>query len=569
MLNDEFMLSGPEDRRRALLLLLLLGLVLFGAGIGLRDPWPADEPRFALVARQMVESGQWLFPFRGGELYPDKPPVFMWIIAVFLKLTGSLRVAFLMPSLLAGLGSVALVHDLTRRLWDRATAWRAGLLLLLTVQFTLQARTAQIDGLVTFFILLGVYGFLRFLCADGGWRWYFLGWFAAGLGVITKGVGILALFALLPALWTHRAELRKASRMAWLKGLAGPLFLLGAIALWAVPMMLAVKASGNPDYLAYQNNILFRQTVTRYGSAWHHVAPWWDYLVSVIPAFWLPLSLFLPWLAARWYRAARQADRRVVLLVGYLVLVLVFFSASPGKRGVYITPATPALALLAAPHLPELLALRWPRRLWMGLVGLLALLSVLATVALLAVPKVQAQLAAQDLGHPWLPLSILAVMSVAACFLLRRSVLLGLVGTLAAVWLVLGFGLNPAINDGRIPKVLVQRTEATVPAGADILLVDYREQFFLYVTRPWLHLPYLMHTKDQARFAAQWQAASGGRWVLGPKDLLEKEFDLKLGTDLGKRHSEDWWLMPPGSARPSGPAADDPLYRYVPAGANP
>lgn len=27
------------------------------AGIGLRDPWPADEPRFAQVAREMVESG--------------------------------------------------------------------------------------------------------------------------------------------------------------------------------------------------------------------------------------------------------------------------------------------------------------------------------------------------------------------------------------------------------------------------------------------------------------------------------------------------------------------------------
>ena len=91
----------------------------------------------------------------------------------------------------------------------------------------------------------------------------------------------------------------------------------------------------------------------------------------------------------------------------------------------------------------------------------------------------------------------------------------------------------------------------------------------LFRSRPWLHLPYLMHTKDQARFAAHWQTAAGGRWVLGPKDLLEKEFDLKLGTDLGRRHSEDWWLLPPGSARPAGPPTDDPIYRYVPAGAKP
>ena len=70
MLTDHQTLHGPDSERQALWLLLLVGLVILGAGMGLRDPWPADEPRFALVAKQMVESGQWLFPFRGGEIYP-------------------------------------------------------------------------------------------------------------------------------------------------------------------------------------------------------------------------------------------------------------------------------------------------------------------------------------------------------------------------------------------------------------------------------------------------------------------------------------------------------------------
>ena len=187
MFSDHKTLHGPADERQSGWLLLLLALVVLGAGIALRDPWPADEPRFALIAKQMVESGQWLFPFRGGEVYPDKPPLFMWAIALFYQLTGSLRIAFLLPSLLAGLGTLGLVYDIARRLWDRKTAFRAGLLLLFTVQFTLQAKTAQIDALVTGFITLGLYGFLRFLLCGGGWRWYYLGWFAAGLGIITKG----------------------------------------------------------------------------------------------------------------------------------------------------------------------------------------------------------------------------------------------------------------------------------------------------------------------------------------------------------------------------------------------
>ncbi|REN06950.1 dolichyl-phosphate-mannose--protein mannosyltransferase, partial [Mycobacterium tuberculosis] len=85
--------------------------VVLGAGLGLRDPWPADEPRFALVASQMVDSGNWLFPRRGGELYADKPPLFMWIQAALLQLTGNLRIAFLLPSVLSGIACVWMTYD--------------------------------------------------------------------------------------------------------------------------------------------------------------------------------------------------------------------------------------------------------------------------------------------------------------------------------------------------------------------------------------------------------------------------------------------------------------------------
>jgi len=58
--------ASSADRRH-FLWLMLVALVVLGAGIGLRDPWPSDEPRFTLVAKQMVASGDWLFPHRGTE----------------------------------------------------------------------------------------------------------------------------------------------------------------------------------------------------------------------------------------------------------------------------------------------------------------------------------------------------------------------------------------------------------------------------------------------------------------------------------------------------------------------
>ena len=61
------------DERKQLFWFLMLAFYVLAAGYGLREPWPSDEPRFVLVAKQMVDSGNYLFPHRGIQLYPDKP----------------------------------------------------------------------------------------------------------------------------------------------------------------------------------------------------------------------------------------------------------------------------------------------------------------------------------------------------------------------------------------------------------------------------------------------------------------------------------------------------------------
>lgn len=565
MLTDDRTLHGPDSERQAFWLLLLLGIIVLGAGMGLRDPWPADEPRFALVAKQMVESGQWLFPFRGGEIYPDKPPMFMWAIALFYQLTGSMRIAFLLPNLLAGLGCLALVFDLARRLWDRQTAFRAGLLLLFTVQFTVQAKLAQIDALVTFAITLGLYGFMRFLLCGGQWRWYYLGWFAAGLGIITKGVGILAALVLIPALWTHRQEIRRATRSAWLKALAGPLAMLLAIGLWLIPMLLAVAASHDATFEAYRNNILFHQTVTRYANAWHHLKPVWYYLTEVVPVFWLPLSLLLPWLIWLSHQAIRQGKREVILLVGYLLLMLCFFSLSPGKRGVYITPGTPALALLTAPWLPLLLARPWPRRLLQGFGWLLSGLFVALAIALLVSPKLAAK--AAELGsNPWLLALAIGLSGLLVNTLLRRAPFTATLATLTVFWLYYSFWAYPLLNDVRTPRGIMQEVSAQVPRSDELLIVKFREQFLLFADRPLQHWAYQAENQAQIQASARWIQEAPNRWLLAPARLLDACFDQTKGVPLGLRHGDVWTLYRLDALRPSCQQAKGELtpYRYDP-----
>ena len=154
---DLYRFKSGNDHQFNLVWLFVFAVAIIFIGIGLREPWPADEPRFAQVAREMVETGQWFFPMRGGELYPDKPPVFMWSIAVFYWLFGSIKIAFLLPSAICSVITTFLVYDLGRRYWSAQVGWRAALLLLLTIQFTLQAKTAQIDAMLCCWVTIGCY----------------------------------------------------------------------------------------------------------------------------------------------------------------------------------------------------------------------------------------------------------------------------------------------------------------------------------------------------------------------------------------------------------------------------
>ncbi|HRX98742.1 MAG TPA: glycosyltransferase family 39 protein, partial [Xanthomonadaceae bacterium] len=295
--------------RRELFWFAVMAILLLAAGLGLRDPWPADEPRFALVAQQMLASGDWLFPHRGIELYPDKPPLFMWAQALLLWIGLPLRIAFLLPSLLAALGTLWLTYDLGRRLWTPRVGFCAATALLFALQFTFQMKRAQIDPLLCFWMTLSVYGFLRHLLRGPAFGWWCVGFFAGGLGVITKGVGALTLLVLLPAAFAawrgwpglrfHRSGLH----------VVAPLLLLLAIALWLVPMLLVALGGSDASYREYVDNILFRQTAERYANAWHHHKPWW-YFGGVIALQWMPASLALPWAIPAWWRRLRRRDPR-------------------------------------------------------------------------------------------------------------------------------------------------------------------------------------------------------------------------------------------------------------------
>ncbi|HTP38879.1 MAG TPA: glycosyltransferase family 39 protein [Steroidobacteraceae bacterium] len=554
------------DARRDRWHLLLLGLILIGVGLGLRGPWPADEPRFALVARDMVDSGNWLFPRIGGDLYGDKPPLFFWLIALCYRLCGSLQLAFLLPPLAAALGVLALVHDLARRLWNDAAAWLAALTLLFTLQFIAVMRGAQIDTVLCFLTTLSLYGLLRHLLLGPSWGWYFVGALAAGLGVIAKGVGFLPLLVLLPyGLMRGRwpGFPRIAGGWRWFALAAAGVLL--PIALWLVPMLLAVHASGAPDLVAYRNEILFRQTVTRYTRAWHHVEPWYFFFVSVIPALWLPWTPLLFGLVPRWRAAWRAREPRTWLPLAWVLLVLLFFAVSTGKRGVYIFPALPALAIGAAPFLPELYAQRWVRICgWIG-GALLALACVVAAAAWsLGTPALQALVAENNLqgAAPLWLLAAIAVLVVA--FAARRWPLLAWPGVLLAMAVVYALWLMPRMDAERTGRAFIARLERAVPADRSLGLLAYKEQFLLYLARPATNFGHARSNAGEGEQetwdAARWLNEDPRRILLVPAARLKPCFAASPGYVLSESAGQDWSLV--SAPADAACAARGELHRF-------
>jgi 4-amino-4-deoxy-L-arabinose transferase-like glycosyltransferase len=538
---------SSHDVHLDLLWLVTLTLLLVGTGIGLRDPWPADEPRFALIARDMVASGRWLVPLVGGDLYADKPPLYFWLMALALQLTGSFRLAFLLPSLLSALGCVILVYDLARRLWTRETGLIAGTLLLLMVQFVWQARQAQIDTTLCFWTTLSLYGLLRHVLLGPRWGWYAIGWAAAGFGVITKGVGFLPLLILIPlGLLQHRWQAAAVSGAA--RWLIGPLAFVLAVSVWLVPMLVA--AQFDPALQAYRDEILFKQTVERYADAWHHLEPFWYYVLEVIPVLWLPLTALLPWLAPRWRDAWRARDITIVSLLAWCALVVLFFSLSPGKRGVYVLPAVPALVLACAPYVAELARQRGVQRALFGLSACIAGACALAGVYAILHSDIRADVEATYGLDPLGPLLLIALAGVIACIGARPTrAFLAYAGTLASIVLIVSFWVNPTMNESRSGRAFIARVQDAADPAHQLALVAFKEQYLLYLHRPIVHFGHARwrERQQEAADAARWLSERDERQLVVNAEVKELCFSRAESTPLGEANRTEWFLVLAGT----------------------
>jgi 4-amino-4-deoxy-L-arabinose transferase-like glycosyltransferase len=429
--------------------------------------------------------------------------------------------------------------------------------LLCVFQFVYQAKRAQIDPTVTFFVTLANYGLLRHFLLGPDWRMYWLGCFAAGLGVITKGVGVLALLMFAPYLFARFAHWHFAAPSArsiwrWAGGLAA---FLAALALWFAPLAIAVSLHPSDEYRTYLHDILFRQTAARYTDSWDHQQPPWYYL-GVIASGWLPLWLTWFGTVPAWARALKARDARILLPLAWAVLVIVFFSIPAGKRDMYIMPALPMVALAGAPFLPQIVERRWFRALALALLVVLGALLAGAGVHALSGHWKFADDLAEQRGFDSGGMALWALLIALGCWLLlcalgfrlRRAVF-GLVAGLAGLWLLWGLWASPLLNDSSSARGLMHQAGAMIGPDAELGLVAWKEQNLLLADRKVTEFGFVKPAHRQLGEAIRWQeekpdgAALHQRWILILADAMAPCIDPAKARYVGHANRREWWLF--------------------------
>ncbi|MGH9704984.1 MAG: phospholipid carrier-dependent glycosyltransferase, partial [Candidatus Acidiferrales bacterium] len=330
--------------------------VCFFAHLGAIGFVGPDEPRYAEVAKEMAQSGDWVTPRLYHQAWFEKPILYYWGAAAGFRLHGSDEVAGRLPSALAALIAVLALAWLAWKIYGTATAVAVILILPTTVAGLAFARAAGPDMLFSASLTIAMIfagDELRHagaLCcrlelseANSRSAWLSLILFGAALGfaALAKGPaavilagGSIGIWALATGSWRPAFHLAHPAAIAAFCAVALPWYVICALR--------------NPDFV---RTFLFLHNIERYTTpVFQHRQPFW---------FFAPVILLglLPWIAliagaaregARTWREGQWRDSPGFFLACWAFFPFLFFSFSQSKLPGYILPAILPLGLLLA-----------------------------------------------------------------------------------------------------------------------------------------------------------------------------------------------------------------------------
>jgi 4-amino-4-deoxy-L-arabinose transferase-like glycosyltransferase len=337
-------------------ILLLAGFCafLFFYGIGQFGLIGADEPRYAQVAREMLERRDWITPTLGGQPWLEKPPLYYWQAMLAYSIFGVSDWAARLPSAMDATLLIVAIYLFLRR-FRRGFEVDGALITASCAGVIGYARAASTDMPLAATFSIGMLSWWAW--RESGKRIYLAAFYAfAALGMLAKGPIAPFLAALVIVVYALAARERKiVLKTLWLPGI----ILFCSIAL---PWYIAVQLR-NPQFL---REFILQHNLGRFSrNLYHHTEPFLYYLpvaaLAVLPWTVFAGAAFVE-LVRGWWEQSKSVRKTgelkhdlerhfIIFGICWLTLPIIFFSFSQSKLAGYILPAIPAAALLLAEYL--------------------------------------------------------------------------------------------------------------------------------------------------------------------------------------------------------------------------
>jgi 4-amino-4-deoxy-L-arabinose transferase-like glycosyltransferase len=340
---------------------LLIGLaiaVFFGCIVtppSLMDDVDAVQ---AQIARNMLDSGDWVIAHLGGVPYIEKSPLIYWTIAVSYRIFGVHDWSARIPVALAAVLLVWLVYRYGRWAFGERAGYYAGLVIATCVGMFLFTRIQIPDVMLTLTTCLAYWAFQRATDTKEihPHRWAALLAASLGVGVMLKGlialvvpIGGIVLYLVLirqlfsPEVWKR---LRLLSGAAIFLAIAAPWHILATLRM--PPYLDFTMHSGPGEYRGFFWFYFMNEHVLRFLNLRYPR----DYNTVPRPAFWglhllwlFPWSVYFPAVLRERFRPVDRAGKTRLLALCWAGFLLVFFTFSTTQE-YYSMPIYPALALL-------------------------------------------------------------------------------------------------------------------------------------------------------------------------------------------------------------------------------
>jgi 4-amino-4-deoxy-L-arabinose transferase-like glycosyltransferase len=321
-----------------------------------------DEPRYAEVAREMYETGDWITPRLGGIKWFEKPALTYWLSAAGYKLFGlSEFAARFNIAVIASLG-VLLIFFFGWRMRSSRFGYLSASVLVTCGLWPGFARGATFDLPLAVAISVGLLSFFWWESRDepkGKNLWWWIFCFSLGLAVLAKGlVGIVLPVAIIGSYLLLAGRLKIVFRPLLL--FVGALIFLAVASTWYWPVI----ARHGMEFI---DEFFIAHHFQRYVSnRYKHPQPFYFFfLVAFAGSF--PWSFFMASSAWAMLKKLRtkfdwEEDRFKVFLWLWVLAPIIFFSFSGSKLPGYILPVFPPIALLIGLELENWWADEEPRR---------------------------------------------------------------------------------------------------------------------------------------------------------------------------------------------------------------